>query len=329
MAFTLYNAELYNQEDEISDDEENSHLEGPNPHLYMSVEGAKYILEGAAIALSELYPQYAAQIRANMGSASTRLDELAAEMRAIAADAAGGRAIVMNEALVYVAEELGLEIAGSTTAKAASRSTRATRRIALHSSRPWTPASRWWKSRAPPSLTEALEGAGYIVARLDVLSTLRADMGAEGYFAAQRENAQAVAAAFAQAEGNELKQVEIYTDGACSGNPGPGGWAAILIYRDKRAELSGYEAHTTNNRMELMAAIRGLRALKEPCAVRLYSDSTYLVNAFEKKLAAKTAKAQLAHRRQKARGESGPLAGIAHPQRHARRGMGQGARPCR
>ena len=55
-----------------------------------------------------------------------------------------------------------------------------------------------------------------------------------------------------------MKQVEIYTDGACSGNPGPGGWAAILIYKDKCAELSGYEAHTTNNRMELMAAIRGL-----------------------------------------------------------------------
>ena len=66
-----------------------------------------------------------------------------------------------------------------------------------------------------------------------------------------------------------MKQVEIYTDGACSGNPGPGGWAAILIYKGKRAELSGYEAHTTNNRMELMAAICGLRALKEPCAVRL------------------------------------------------------------
>lgn len=80
-----------------------------------------------------------------------------------------------------------------------------------------------------------------------------------------------------------MKQVEIYTDGACSGNPGPGGWAAILTYKDKRSELSGYEAHTTNNRMELMAAIRALRALKEPCAVRLYSDSTYLVNAFEKK----------------------------------------------
>ena len=125
-----------------------------------------------------------------------------------------------------------------------------------------------------------------------------------------------------------MKEVTIYTDGACSGNPGPGGWAAILIYRDKRAELSGYEAHTTNNRMELMAAIRGLRALKEPCAVRLYSDSIYLVNAFEKKVAGKLAKAQLADRGEKARRESGPLAGTAQPHRHTRRGMDQGARPC-
>jgi len=79
-----------------------------------------------------------------------------------------------------------------------------------------------------------------------------------------------------------LKQVVLYTDGACSGNPGPGGWGAILMYKDKRLELSGYEGHTTNNRMELMAAIRGLCALKEPCEVLLHSDSSYLINAFEK-----------------------------------------------
>lgn len=77
-----------------------------------------------------------------------------------------------------------------------------------------------------------------------------------------------------------MKQVEIYTDGACSGNPGPGGWAAILLYGERRLELSGYEPLTTNNRMELTAAIAGLRALKEPCRVVLYSDSAYLVNAF-------------------------------------------------
>ncbi|MBZ4653224.1 MAG: ribonuclease [Peptococcaceae bacterium] len=75
--------------------------------------------------------------------------------------------------------------------------------------------------------------------------------------------------------------VEIYTDGACSGNPGPGGWGAILIYEGKEKELQGKDPHTTNNRMELMAAIQALKALKYPCKVRLYSDSAYLVNAFK------------------------------------------------
>ena len=78
------------------------------------------------------------------------------------------------------------------------------------------------------------------------------------------------------------KAVTIYTDGACSGNPGPGGWGAILMYRDKRREMSGFEPHTTNNRMELTGPIVALSALKEPCDVTLYSDSAYLINAFEK-----------------------------------------------
>ena len=76
-----------------------------------------------------------------------------------------------------------------------------------------------------------------------------------------------------------MKRVTIYTDGACSGNPGPGGWGAILLYKDKVLELSGYEAHTTNNRMELLAPIQALSRLKEPCEVDVYSDSAYLVNA--------------------------------------------------
>ena len=79
-----------------------------------------------------------------------------------------------------------------------------------------------------------------------------------------------------------MKQVIIYTDGACSGNPGPGGWAAVLIYRGKQMEISGYEPMTTNNRMELTAPIQALSGLKEPCEVSLYSDSAYLVNEFEK-----------------------------------------------
>lgn len=75
-------------------------------------------------------------------------------------------------------------------------------------------------------------------------------------------------------------QVEIYTDGACSGNPGPGGWGAVLLYGSHEKEISGYLPDTTNQRAELIAAIKGLESLKQPCKVRLYSDSAYLINAF-------------------------------------------------
>ena len=78
------------------------------------------------------------------------------------------------------------------------------------------------------------------------------------------------------------KTVTIYTDGACSGNPGPGGWGAILQYGPHEKELSGGEPQTTNNRMELTAAIRALEALREPCIVELYTDSKYLCDAIEK-----------------------------------------------
>lgn len=78
-----------------------------------------------------------------------------------------------------------------------------------------------------------------------------------------------------------MKKVDIYTDGACSGNPGKGGWCAILLFGANRKVLSGGEKETTNNRMEVYAAIAGLSALKEKCAVDLYSDSAYLVNAVE------------------------------------------------
>ena len=74
--------------------------------------------------------------------------------------------------------------------------------------------------------------------------------------------------------------VEIFTDGACSGNPGPGGWAAILVAGGREKEVSGGVQSTTNNRMELTAAIEALKKLKKPCSVTLYSDSAYLVNAF-------------------------------------------------
>ena len=79
-----------------------------------------------------------------------------------------------------------------------------------------------------------------------------------------------------------MKQITIYTDGACSGNPGPGGWGAILQYKDTERELSGGEKLTTNNRMELLGAISAISALKEPCEIALYTDSQYIANAINK-----------------------------------------------
>ncbi|MDR1669514.1 MAG: ribonuclease HI [Oscillospiraceae bacterium] len=79
-----------------------------------------------------------------------------------------------------------------------------------------------------------------------------------------------------------MKRVTLYTDGACSGNPGPGGWGCILRYGETEREMSGGEPQTTNNRMELTAVIKGLEALREPCAVTLYSDSRYVTDALSK-----------------------------------------------
>ena len=79
-----------------------------------------------------------------------------------------------------------------------------------------------------------------------------------------------------------MKHIQIFTDGACSGNPGPGGWGAILRYKAHEKELSGGEAETTNNRMELMALIAALEQLKEPCEIDLYSDSQYVINGLQK-----------------------------------------------
>lgn len=78
-----------------------------------------------------------------------------------------------------------------------------------------------------------------------------------------------------------MKKVTLYTDGACSGNPGVGGWGAVLIYNGHEKQISGADGATTNNRMEIYAVIMGLESLKEPCEVTVYSDSAYTVNAFE------------------------------------------------
>lgn len=80
-----------------------------------------------------------------------------------------------------------------------------------------------------------------------------------------------------------MKEITIYTDGACSGNPGPGGWGAVLMYGSAVKEISGGERLTTNNRMEIMGVIRALESLKEPCRVRVHSDSAYVINCFKQR----------------------------------------------
>ena len=79
-----------------------------------------------------------------------------------------------------------------------------------------------------------------------------------------------------------MKKVTIYTDGACSGNPGPGGWGSVLIYGEAKKEISGAKKETTNNETEITAVLEALKILKEPCEVDVYSDSAYVVNTFEK-----------------------------------------------
>lgn len=79
-----------------------------------------------------------------------------------------------------------------------------------------------------------------------------------------------------------MKKIDMFTDGACSGNPGPGGWGTILRYKGTERELSGGSAATTNNKMELTAVIEGLKALKEPCDITIHSDSKYFIDAIDK-----------------------------------------------
>ena len=200
VALTLYNTELYGQGEEAAGGEEDDHFTSANPHLYMGIDGAKYILEGAASALAELYPQHAEAVFSNMQAGEERLDALETQMRSVAADAEGGRVIIMNEALVYTAEELRLEIAGSYARESGQPLYEGDVEDCLEQLSAMDARVALVEKQAPSSLTETLEKAGYIVARLDVLSTCRADMGAEGYFAAQEENARAVAEAFARLE---------------------------------------------------------------------------------------------------------------------------------
>lgn len=196
----LYNLALYNQDDRRVDGERESHLDGANPHLYMSVDGAKAIAESVDAMLAALDPDYAGLYAQNTESALTRLDALRAEMKAVAGDLTGRRAILMNEALIYVANDYGLTVADWIDRESGTgmyddvledcleRLSAAEAKVVLI------------ERQAPKRLIGALESAGFAVARIDILSTHGEAGGFETYIRAQLANAEAIRDAFARAE---------------------------------------------------------------------------------------------------------------------------------
>ena len=198
----LYNLELYNQ-DKPADGESESHLDGANPHLYMSIDGAKEIIDSVAATMQSLDPGYAQRYIQNAQTADARLDQLLMDNRALLADCAGCRVVLMNEAMIYAVNDYGLEVAdwidresgeglyGNELSQLLERLESADAKVILI------------EKQAPQALTDALEAAGYAVARLDVFSAHREGEGFETYVEQQSANAQAIFDAFARAASTE------------------------------------------------------------------------------------------------------------------------------
>lgn len=193
----LYNLELYNQGEGVGGDSEaESHLTGANPHLYMSIEGAKEIVESISASMISLDPQYSDTYIQNAEAASGQLDALLKENRELLSDYSGAGVALMNEGLIYVAQDYGFAVASwidresgasmgdNELADCLNRLSEAEVQVILI------------EKQAPQALVEALEAAGYAVARIDVLSTHREGEGFDRYIEIQRENAQAIREAF-------------------------------------------------------------------------------------------------------------------------------------
>lgn len=195
----LYNVELYNQDDQVSGESE-SHLDGANPHLYMSVDGAKQIVESASAMLLSLDPMYSQKYIDNTEAALAELDDLRAKTLEIAGGLKGRRVILMNEALVYVAQDYGLRVADWIDRESATNLSDDVLADCLERISGTEARVILIERQAPRRLVENLEAAGYALARIDILSTHTAADGFDAYIAAQTANAQAVADAFARAD---------------------------------------------------------------------------------------------------------------------------------
>lgn len=193
----LYNLDLINNTTtRHTDGETESHLDGPNPHLYMSIDGAKQIVESAAAMMQTLDPGYDSRYIENAEKACAALDALKAQTREITGDLTGRRVILMNEALPYVARDYGLEIAGQFDRESGVALDEGEIDACLEQLSGWEAEVVLIERQAPSSLVEALEENGYSVARMDILSTRRADEGFDGYIQAQTNNARAIRRAF-------------------------------------------------------------------------------------------------------------------------------------
>ena len=199
----LYNLELYNSGEKKGDSEQESHLKGENPHLYMSVDGAKRIVESISAMLVSMDPQYGGQYAKNTEAALEELQALDDQTHEILAPYAGRRVILMNEALVYPAEDYGLEIADWIDRESGNGMYEDALRTCLDRLRDAEAGVILIERQAPQRLVEALEGAGFSVAKLDIFSTGREDDGFDAYVQAQLENAREIRDAFVRADGEE------------------------------------------------------------------------------------------------------------------------------
>ena len=198
----LYNLELY-RSDRPADGESESHLNGPNPHLYLSLDGAKQIVDSICATMQSLDPAYAQAYIQNAQRAAERLDRLLADNRALLADFADRKVVLMNEALIYPALDYGLEVADWIDRESGTGLYDRELEQCLERLKAADARVILIERQAPQALTEALEAAGFAVARLDVFSAHRQGEGFDIYLERQSANAQAIYDAFTRADSME------------------------------------------------------------------------------------------------------------------------------
>lgn len=204
MSAVLYNLELYNQDDKSEGDSEaEDHLRGANPHLYMSLKGAKEIVESISATLVTLDPGYAEQYVANARAAAGELDALLLQTREELRAYSGRRVALMNEALIYPALDYDLQVAGWIPRESGEAMVDDELAACVETLSGMEPDVVLIEAQAPRAFVRALEDAGFAVARLDVLSTHREGEGFDAYIDIMRGNAQAIREAFERADGGK------------------------------------------------------------------------------------------------------------------------------